>query len=320
MLNDAIMNTTPPESGPFQAFFLTLNSTLPSHLGQALSTARHLSVSDFAKRNVHKDTEWDSTSAGGTVFLPKMTGFCALRILTLQKWLWRTRTPCYSGSNPSIGGSLGILRVAYFCGKKIRSFLPEMCVLRFWCNMNGKKNDQCQMVIVAGCLRWKNNDGKKENVQYIIDIYVCYVYYSRQSPFQKRCISTKGHPTSPSPEKGPMVIVGYQKRTEKKWYWYSSWIKFQHGVQDVKILWHQLEQDFVHQQIGKISKNWVWIQFPFGDPNFTLDWILQFEIFTWIIVSLALQINCCCVRTFPSNIWTRTENSSLSCCGRTVSE
>lgn len=126
--------------------------------------------------------------------------------------IWRTRTPCYSGSK-----SLGILRVAYFCGKKIRSFLPEMCVLRFWCKMNGKKNDQCQMVIVAGCLRWKN----MENVQYII--YMCYVYYSRQSPFQKRCISTKGHPTSPSPEKGPMVMVGYQKRTEKK-KWYSSWI------------------------------------------------------------------------------------------------
>ena len=116
-------------------FFFTLNSTLPSHLGQALSTARHLSVSDFAKRNVHKDTEWDSTSS--------WTRFCALRILTLQKWIriaiLRTWTPCYPGSNPSIGGSLGILRVAYFCGKKIRSFLPEMFVLRFWCKMNGKK-------------------------------------------------------------------------------------------------------------------------------------------------------------------------------------
>ena len=141
MLNDAIMNTTPPSTKRemsqdlFRRFFLTLNSTLPSHLGQALSTARHLSVSDFAKRNVHKDTEWDSTSS--------WTRFCALRILTLQKWIriaiLRTWTPCYPGSNPSIGGSLGILRVAYFCGKKIRSFLPEMFVLRFWCKMNGKK-------------------------------------------------------------------------------------------------------------------------------------------------------------------------------------
>lgn len=70
------------------------------------------------------------------------------------------------------------------------------------------------------------------------------------------------------------------------------------------------------QNIQKLSLNSV----PFWGPKFHsryVHWILQFEIFTWIIVSLALQINCCC-RTFPSNIWTRTENSSLSYCGRTV--
>ena len=40
------------------------------------------------------------------------------------------------------------------------------------------------MVIVAGCLRWKNNDGKQENVQYII--YICVMYTIAGSPPSKR--------------------------------------------------------------------------------------------------------------------------------------
>lgn len=152
MLNDAIMNTTPPESGPFQAFFLTLNSTLPSHLGQALSTARHLSVSDFAKRNVHKDTEWDSTSSRRYSLFAKNDQI--LRILTLQNDYLEDTDPLLFRFKPfHCRGPWGFLGWLIFVGRRLEVSYLRCLFWDFDVKWMEKKNDQCQMVIDACCLR-----------------------------------------------------------------------------------------------------------------------------------------------------------------------